>query len=347
MPSPLSGRMSRVLIVMAGLPGGGKSTIAAAAARRLDCTVISVDPIEAAMWRAGIDREQPTGLAAYVVAEALAEEQLRLGHRVIVDAVNDVEPARRQWRDLAARAGVQVLFAEVVTTDAREHRRRLEERERGIPGFSEPTWESVDARRVGFDGWDEERLRLDFVLDPDVNAEAIVAAVERMPQRETFTTRTPGPGDAAALAELHVATWREAYGHLLPEDYFSDEHITGRHRMWDHVLQHPRDDVAVRVAEVDGEIIGFAWAGPAAGLDGEDPPRDHQLYAIYVAAPRHGSGAGQALLDDVLGDGPAMLWVATQNPRAIAFYLRNGFRFDGVEQVDPHAPRITDARMVR
>ena len=42
-----------------------------------------------------------------------------------------------------------------------------------------------------------------------------------------------------------------------------------------------------------------------------------------------------------------MLWVAKENPRAVAFYLRNGFRFDGVEQTDPHAPLITDARLVR
>lgn len=42
-----------------------------------------------------------------------------------------------------------------------------------------------------------------------------------------------------------------------------------------------------------------------------------------------------------------MLWVAKENPRAAAFYLRNGFRFDGVEHVDPHAPSITDARMLR
>jgi ribosomal protein S18 acetylase RimI-like enzyme len=56
---------------------------------------------------------------------------------------------------------------------------------------------------------------------------------------------------------------------------------------------------------------------------------------------------GQALLDATLGTDPAMLWVAKENPRAIAFYRRNGFRFDGAEQIDPHAPRITDARMVR
>jgi GNAT superfamily N-acetyltransferase len=163
----------------------------------------------------------------------------------------------------------------------------------------------------------------------------------------SFTTRVPGPNDAARIADLHVSTWREAYAHLLSEDYFSEAYIEGRRRMWSHILDHPRDDVTVRIAEIQGAIIGFAWVGPSVGVEGDDPPRDRQLYAIYVSAAHYGTGVGQALLDEALGEGPAILWVAKENPRATAFYLRNGFRFDGVEQVDPHAPMITDARMVR
>jgi GNAT superfamily N-acetyltransferase len=162
-----------------------------------------------------------------------------------------------------------------------------------------------------------------------------------------ITIREPPPEEASAIADVHVATWREAYSHLLPGDYFSDEYVAGRHRMWQHVLTHPRDDMLIRVADADGEIIGFAWVGPGEGVDGEEAPRERLLYAIYVLAAHYGTGIGQALLDEVLGDGPAMLWVAKENPRATAFYLRNGFRFDGVEQVDPHAPAITDARMLR
>ncbi|WP_341995499.1 GNAT family N-acetyltransferase [Microbacterium sp. LWH7-1.2] len=162
-----------------------------------------------------------------------------------------------------------------------------------------------------------------------------------------FTIREPRSEEASAIADVHVATWKEAYSHLLPEDYFSEEYIAGRHRMWHHVLTHPRDDMLVRVAETDGAIVGFAWVGPGGGINGEEPPRDRLLYAIYVQAAHYGTGVGQALLDGTLGDGPAMLWVAKKNPRASAFYLRNGFPFDGVEQVDPHAPLITDARMVR
>lgn len=159
--------------------------------------------------------------------------------------------------------------------------------------------------------------------------------------------REPKLADAAEIAELHVSTWREAYSHLLPEGYFDDDHVRGRHRMWTRMLESPRDEWRIRVAVADGEIIGFACAGPSFGPEGETFPRDRQLYMIYVAAARHGTGASQALLDATLADEPAMLWVAKDNPRAVAFYRRNGFEFDGAEQTDPAAPSIVDARMLR
>lgn len=162
-----------------------------------------------------------------------------------------------------------------------------------------------------------------------------------------FTIRAPRSAEASAIADVHVASWKEAYSDLLPEDYFSEEYIEGRRRMWQHVLGHPRDDVVVRVAEAEGEIVGFAWTGPGEGIGGEEAPRERWIYAIYILSAHYGTGIGQALLDEALGDGPAMLWVAKENLRATAFYLRNGFRFDGVEQVDPHASSITDARMIR
>ena len=69
------------------------------------------------MWRAGIAREQPTGLAAYVAAEAVAEGCLHAGTSVVVDAVNAVEDARQAWRDLAARTGEQLRIIEVICSD--------------------------------------------------------------------------------------------------------------------------------------------------------------------------------------------------------------------------------------
>ncbi|MEU3412235.1 AAA family ATPase [Streptomyces sp. NPDC006658] len=154
-----------MLIVMAGLPAAGKSSIAEDLARTLPAAVVSVDPVEAAMWRAGVDRGQPTGLAAYFVAEAVADGVLALGQNVIIDAVNAVEAARQQWRALADRRQVPVAFIEVVCSDAQVHRRRLERRSRSIVGFEEPTWEAVQQRRAEYEPWTEHRLVLDAVAD--------------------------------------------------------------------------------------------------------------------------------------------------------------------------------------
>lgn len=163
----------------------------------------------------------------------------------------------------------------------------------------------------------------------------------------SFTLREPTLSDASDIAALHVRTWREAYSHLLPEDFFSEEHIQSRHRMWNHILSNPNEEWSIRIAENDEEIIGFAHVGPSFGPEVETLPRDRQVFSIYVASKHYGTGAGQALLDATSGRSPAMLWVAKDNPRAVAFYLRNGFQFDGTEQTDPGAPKIVDARMVR
>jgi hypothetical protein len=74
-----------VLVVMSGLPASGKSTVADLPGRKLGAAVLSIDPIEAAIWRAGIAPSFETGVAEYDVAGALAAHQLALGHTVIAD----------------------------------------------------------------------------------------------------------------------------------------------------------------------------------------------------------------------------------------------------------------------
>ncbi len=148
------------LIVLAGLPGSGKSTLAEGLSRALSMPVFSIDPIEAAMWRSGLARDQ-TGVAAYDVAMTLAGENLRLGLSVIVDAVNPVEAPRAAWRSLADAYRVDLKIIECVCADETVHRHRIEARVRNIPGMPEINWNDVQRRRMEYEARTDARLTLD------------------------------------------------------------------------------------------------------------------------------------------------------------------------------------------
>lgn len=167
-----------MLVVVSGLPGTGKSTLADAVGRALGWPVLSVDPIEAAMWRSGIPASRETGVAAYEVAAALAEHQLRLGGGAIIDAVSAVEIARDGWRRVARRTAARLRIIELVCSDETVHRQRLEARRRDLEGFYEPTWEQVLARKAEFEPWRDQRLVLDSADEPGENVARALAYVD-------------------------------------------------------------------------------------------------------------------------------------------------------------------------
>jgi predicted kinase len=151
------------LIVVSGLPGTGKSTLAGAIGAALTGPVLSVDPIEGAIAAAGIPRSFETGLAAYLVAEELADAFLAAGLTVVIDAVSGVEPARKLWRDLAARRGaaLRVIVCEALDRDLIAARLTGRQRDTRLV---EPTATELAARRAEWADWPEPHLRLDTGL---------------------------------------------------------------------------------------------------------------------------------------------------------------------------------------
>ena len=175
---PTAGRPARPreplrLLVLAGLPGTGKSTLAGLLAARYHAVWLRVDTVEAALLKAGLARSFETGLAAYIAVRDLAREQLRIGRTVIVDAVNGVEEARQMWRELATECGARRVVLEVVCSDPEEHRRRVESRTPPTPPLPAPTWEEVVHREYA--PWTEPTLVLDGLRPPGEN----LARVER------------------------------------------------------------------------------------------------------------------------------------------------------------------------
>src|SRR5690606_22134602 len=71
------------------------------------------------------------------------------------------------------------------------------------------------------------------------------------------------------------------------------------------------------------------------------------LYVLYAYRSMHGTGVGQDLLDAVIDPSvTTALWVADPNPRAQAFYSKNGFIADGTIKTDDY-DGMRELRMVR
>ncbi|PXX64126.1 acetyltransferase (GNAT) family protein [Nocardia tenerifensis] len=145
-----------------------------------------------------------------------------------------------------------------------------------------------------------------------------------------------------ALAECHIACWREAYVDLVPAHVLDAFDIDRRAEQWErNRVKYPG---RTWVALAGAEVIGFAGAGETL----DDPPEPaHQLYALYVRSPWYGTGLADELLHAALDPAAAYsLWVFERNPRALAFYRRHGFELDGTSRVEAFSPSI-EVRMVR
>lgn len=167
---------------------------------------------------------------------------------------------------------------------------------------------------------------------------------------EGLRVREAERGDADGIAAVHVESWRETYAGVIPDRFWGAEAVVERRRMWHAILELEPVPGAVAVAERDGRIVGFAFAGSTDHPDaskGFGPARELHLFSIYLLAAEQGVGTGRALLDAVLGDRPAQLWVLRTNLSARDFYTRHGFHEDGVEFNDPDLDGIFEVRMVR
>jgi predicted kinase len=153
------------LIVLGGLPGTGKSSIARRLADKYAAMYLRIDTIEQALIRVGAIKGK-IGPEGYSVAYAVAEENLSLGRIVIADSVNPLALTREAWRDVAARALARIIEVEVRCSDAAEHRRRVETRVADIDGLRLPTWQDVLDRT--YEPWEGEPIVIDTAhCNPD------------------------------------------------------------------------------------------------------------------------------------------------------------------------------------
>ncbi|MFE7466001.1 GNAT family N-acetyltransferase [Streptomyces sp. NPDC057499] len=160
--------------------------------------------------------------------------------------------------------------------------------------------------------------------------------------------------DCAAVTLLRARGWRAAYTGLVPGTYL------------DAVERDVAEDAERRRASLarGGPLVNLVAERPGPGLIGwacygplhrsPAPPGRGELYALYVAPEQIGTGAGRALMAEVLARAAAEelreleLWVLRGNVRARRFYERAGFGADGTEEsFEADGAQVPEVRYVR
>jgi ribosomal protein S18 acetylase RimI-like enzyme len=146
--------------------------------------------------------------------------------------------------------------------------------------------------------------------------------------RETFSVRAASAEDCPSIAAIHVLTWQRIYRGIMSDGFLDNLRPAQREPMWNRTLKKGRGQVHVCLGSAG--VVGFSSAGPC-----RDSPADAEIYALYVLPDQWGAGVGRALFlasceaMQACGFEYLVLWVATRNDLARAFYERAGMVPDG------------------
>lgn len=160
-----------------------------------------------------------------------------------------------------------------------------------------------------------------------------------------ISIRRARPGDAAAIAAVHVAAWRSAYAGILADEYLANLSEPRLAAFYQRAILDRRDGHAVFVATAsggdqprdvtsDGAVVGFASGGRArrGGMAAGE------VETLYVLDDYRERGIGRRLMRAMaahlraIGCNSAMAWVLGDNPSRF-FYRRLGARMTMTEGI--------------
>ncbi len=140
-------------------------------------------------------------------------------------------------------------------------------------------------------------------------------------------------------AFVHFKSWQEAYSGIVRQSILDERTIDECEEMALNAMDNT-------IIAKDGErVIGFVQFGKYNNEDLEDAG---EIIALYVLADYYGKRIGYRLMQEAMKHlsnySQTAVFVIKGNRRAIDFYTRYGFRFDGHEGMSQIGATV--ARMV-
>ena len=173
--------MEPTLILFAGMPGSGKTTLARLVAHQLGVAIFSKDRVQRVLRDHHLAQEN-TGDGYYIILDQ-ADEQLGLGISVILDATFPLDHFRTVASEIAARHGARFCPIYCYCSDDDIWRQRMTDRVHYIPGWKPVGWEDVLRMRQYYQPWGDNALMVDSLNPPRTNIQLVLNAIQNARRR--------------------------------------------------------------------------------------------------------------------------------------------------------------------
>lgn len=146
-----------------------------------------------------------------------------------------------------------------------------------------------------------------------------------MPDTE-IRIRFAAASDAAAIARVHVESWRVAYAEIMGPRQKEWISFAREKRRSAQLIADPATPVLV--AESATGVLGFLVYGPPVDKEILALPASTQIYTFFVHPDNYRKGIGTRLLLEMQRETDARtitVWVMTGTTHGPQFYKRSGF----------------------
>lgn len=169
------------LIMFAGMPGSGKTTLARMVSHHLHLPIFSKDRVQRVLRDHHLTAEN-TGDGYYIILD-MADEQLGLGVSVVLDATFPLDHFRMVASETAARHRARLCAFYCTCSDDAVWKARMEGRVQYVPGWKPVGWDDVLRMRQYYQPWGDNAITIDSLHGAETNFARVLDGIHNAAHR--------------------------------------------------------------------------------------------------------------------------------------------------------------------